>query len=790
MISSDEREKLIDDCARIPDFSPIILALGQSETAVRLSALKGFNFSPRTAEIILTIGSGGVSSRDSAQAELNTLEDAGIVDSLLIILRNEREYWPRKYAIRALGAIKDARAVDQLIELSKDEDSYIRRHAIESLGSFKDERVVKVLVTHAQDVSMYMRNYAMQSLAKIGGKGAMDAFALLLDNADIRNEVLRELLKSRDPNVVVPMRKAVAMGGEQFPQTRENLYEKIQKELYKIEPQALQGVPALKIPGAAKVDRTGQTAETIDRSDVANVAEEAESKIGDVTIADGEVTVVVDGNIIPIEVGVTPNTDFANGIVESGRLIRIVVSQVLFEKIRSSKDPPRAFRILARHEFVENVLGKSHAFTSAVDAYLEKTTMHALMEVTLQAMTVDQLRAIQPGHPNDPDNTVYVTARKALQGDVGESAVKFFAQLLSRTPQGRVKVLQSLASSLPGEGNDKEEQLQQLNLKDPLIARELLYQLLEQIGAEITAVDPATGQIVSSREFQFEDISARELLFGINSAFSTQLLKVRFLEMAKYYAARRDTRRLADRLQLDEARDQDAQEAIAKRILGKDKLADLSDAERKVIGEDLPFLALLSQAYLSAEETKRTGKSEPMLRLDAGILAGKTEAEQAVYLSLLERLAVGGMNVSVENFADQMEEGLAKRLATLEEKNQNVSFMPKREGRNGQAMMAAARARLLARRPGAKVPNTYVGHFLQSTLHEYFTHAELAAFSVLLVQKADGGLVELNGINRAIAEQLGVKTVDGTLELLPEITKDRQFINTLEEAYRTTSFQA
>ncbi len=172
---------------------------------------------------------------------------------------------------------------------------------------------------------------------------------------------------------------------------------------------------AFKVPGVAKADKTGETAEAIDRGKVQEVARDVAGKVGEVLIENGKVSVGIDGVNVPIEVGATPDTDFANGVMENGRLIRVVVSQALYDKIYSSKDPPAAFKILARHEFVENVLGKSHAFTSAVDAHLEGTANHALMGLTVPLMTDRQLQLIRSDHPNDPKQEFYQAARQELE---------------------------------------------------------------------------------------------------------------------------------------------------------------------------------------------------------------------------------------------------------------------------------------------------------------------------------------------------------------------------------------
>ncbi|MFC2149399.1 hypothetical protein ACFLQ8_01735 [Candidatus Auribacterota bacterium] len=178
-------------------------------------------------------------------------------------------------------------------------------------------------------------------------------------------------------------------------------------------------VSAFKAPGEEKEDKTGETAETVDLSDIREVKDEVEGKIGDVTIGVDRAVVRVDGVDVEIVEGVTDKIDFANGVVEGGKLVRVVVSPKLLQNILLSTDEKKAkaaLRILARHEYVENVLGRSHAFVSVLDSLIEETTMHALMEFVIPLMSNEQLLAIGYRHLNDTKygHKFYYAARDEL----------------------------------------------------------------------------------------------------------------------------------------------------------------------------------------------------------------------------------------------------------------------------------------------------------------------------------------------------------------------------------------
>jgi HEAT repeat protein len=132
----------------------------------------------------------------------------------LIGLKNGRSAY--LYAIEALGATGDPRAVEPLIsELARGRG---RLTAVEALGEIGDPRAVKPLIEALKDVSEFVQKAAVLALSKIGGeeaekalkifKTAVKTVSLLEKNRDV--EGLIKALKDED--LVVRRGAASALG--------------------------------------------------------------------------------------------------------------------------------------------------------------------------------------------------------------------------------------------------------------------------------------------------------------------------------------------------------------------------------------------------------------------------------------------------------------------------------------------------------------------------------------------------------------------------------------------------
>ena len=152
-------------------------------------------------------------------------------DPLMAALRATDRVEEQSVYIRALGFLRDARAVDALVPMLQHEDAVIRHEAVQALGSIGDENARANLRPMLQDAEPNVRWDAAVALAKLGdpaGKGVLlellkretyDAFpdvrpegrawametavrtAALLDDPELNAAIKR--LSENDPNLKV-----------------------------------------------------------------------------------------------------------------------------------------------------------------------------------------------------------------------------------------------------------------------------------------------------------------------------------------------------------------------------------------------------------------------------------------------------------------------------------------------------------------------------------------------------------------------------------------------------------
>lgn len=109
--------------------------------------------------------------------------NAAKVDAMLLDLKDS--HWlNRKYAVETLGELKDARAVEPLVEALTDEVGDVRQRAYEALikiGANSVPRLIPLLVSEEDE----LRQSATEIIRKIG-KPAVEPLATALGDADDR----------------------------------------------------------------------------------------------------------------------------------------------------------------------------------------------------------------------------------------------------------------------------------------------------------------------------------------------------------------------------------------------------------------------------------------------------------------------------------------------------------------------------------------------------------------------------------------------------------------------------
>ncbi len=129
------------------------------------------------------------------------------------LIKQLRDWDIRKYAIRALGKIKDERvldpllaqlrsdefkedatealvelgqpAVEKLLTALKDKDENVRKQAVIALGRIKDPEAVDALIERLQDKDWFIRLTAAAALETIGDERGREAIKPLLQDPDL-----------------------------------------------------------------------------------------------------------------------------------------------------------------------------------------------------------------------------------------------------------------------------------------------------------------------------------------------------------------------------------------------------------------------------------------------------------------------------------------------------------------------------------------------------------------------------------------------------------------------------
>ena len=115
-------------------------------------------------------------TRNLRVAAGNTLVKIGApaVEALTVALHNPNRD-VRFNAARALGEIRDPRAVESVLDLLRDQNRTVRLAAARALGYIRDGRAVEPLAHALNDRARMVRNYIAWALGEIGDERAVPA---------------------------------------------------------------------------------------------------------------------------------------------------------------------------------------------------------------------------------------------------------------------------------------------------------------------------------------------------------------------------------------------------------------------------------------------------------------------------------------------------------------------------------------------------------------------------------------------------------------------------------------
>jgi HEAT repeat protein len=220
-------------------FQGLLAALNDTNAKIRSSAAKALGllgdrraFEPLIAALVDV--DAGV--RSSAAEALGQVGDGRAVEPLLTAL-NDADEWVPRYAARALGKLgtvgfkalldqlknpaaymcvivvealgdlKNAEAVEPLIDVLNDAENEVRRSAAKALGHLGAKWAAEPLIAALTDPEKRVRSSAADALGELGdGRAVEPLIAALNDaNAEVRSNVAEALGKMRDARAVEPL---------------------------------------------------------------------------------------------------------------------------------------------------------------------------------------------------------------------------------------------------------------------------------------------------------------------------------------------------------------------------------------------------------------------------------------------------------------------------------------------------------------------------------------------------------------------------------------------------------
>jgi HEAT repeat protein len=111
-------------------------------------------------------------------------ERAGAVPDLITLL-GDSDAWVRMAAARALGELRDERALTKLVATLSDENWRVRELAVWALSEMKDDRAVNALCNVLlSDTRVEVRRAAAEALGEIASAAALPSLKLALNDAE------------------------------------------------------------------------------------------------------------------------------------------------------------------------------------------------------------------------------------------------------------------------------------------------------------------------------------------------------------------------------------------------------------------------------------------------------------------------------------------------------------------------------------------------------------------------------------------------------------------------------
>ncbi|MDR4478429.1 MAG: HEAT repeat domain-containing protein [Nitrospira sp.] len=166
-------------------FRPLIDALGSRDWIVRMHAAKGLGRigDPEAVAALMPLLQDKVKAvREEVSGALAAIGTAA-VEGLIHALEHD-DWLVRLHAVEALGKLKSPASVDPLLRaLFNERDSAIREDVVRALGALRDARAVDYLVTVMKEPSL--RLLAVEALGHIGDRRAVPLLRRIVEGAPL-----------------------------------------------------------------------------------------------------------------------------------------------------------------------------------------------------------------------------------------------------------------------------------------------------------------------------------------------------------------------------------------------------------------------------------------------------------------------------------------------------------------------------------------------------------------------------------------------------------------------------
>jgi HEAT repeat protein len=125
--------------------------------------------------------------RIAAANALGAIGDKRASESLRTLLKNRHDEQARIAAVGALGKLRASDAVEQILEIANNESDpwAVRKASVEALGDIRDARAVNSLVNTLNDQYATVREASALALGKIGSKEAITPLLAALDTSTL-----------------------------------------------------------------------------------------------------------------------------------------------------------------------------------------------------------------------------------------------------------------------------------------------------------------------------------------------------------------------------------------------------------------------------------------------------------------------------------------------------------------------------------------------------------------------------------------------------------------------------